>query len=338
MIQKQSRSRCARGGVVGVHAEPICDDDETSRAISAMLRPQVLRCSLLPGAVVAIAVISLVAQCFAPRNAVEAQTQRENDAPGSVQGFSVSKIVQDHSGSGSVTIRITPDGIYATNATLKRVLALAFSIQAERILHEPKWVDSDTYDIEAKLDATDIEQVASMNSAERTRLFRRMLLALLKERCDLRYEYKQAKVHAYALVVARGGPKLHERRPPSSDPPAAGQEDMNGHSIGAPRALYHITVTEEPMSTLATALTQRLNILVLDRTGLSGKYSWHLDWSTDDTLRDTGGGISSPTEPNGLSGPTLETALKEELGLTLRSGKYPLRVVEISSIVRPHDD
>jgi uncharacterized protein (TIGR03435 family) len=69
---------------------------------------------------------------------------------------------------------------------------------------------------------------------------------------------------AYSLIVSDGGPKFRE-----SDP-------ATPHHIAAAKG--RLIVQKVSMSNIARVLTLSLDRLVLDRTGLTGRYTFHLDW------------------------------------------------------------
>jgi len=89
------------------------------------------------------------------------------------------------------------------------------------------------------------------------------------------------------------------------------------------------------MEELAAALTGQEATegrLVIDRTGLTGKYDWHLEWTPAGAQMESNGmGGSSPHS----DAPALFTALREQLGLRLESQKGPVQVVVIDHLAPP---
>lgn len=78
---------------------------------------------------------------------------------------------------------------------------------------------------------------------------------------------------------------------------------------------------------------------MVNKTGLKGRYDFKLSW-TQERLNpqesDTGGGSAQASVPlAGSSGPSLFTALREQLGLKLESRKGPVEVLVIDHIERP---
>ena len=94
------------------------------------------------------------------------------------------------------------------------------------------------------------------------------------------------------------------------------------------------------MANLTTYLSRELSRPVQDRTSLSGRYDFHLDWTPDS------GSCAAPTADDGgpgaavspTNGPSLFTALQEQLGLKLESTKGPVEVIVIDSVEKPDDN
>jgi uncharacterized protein (TIGR03435 family) len=110
--------------------------------------------------------------------------------------------------------------------------------------------------------------------------------------------------------VAKGGPKL---KPTSGDQGSSTNTKPDGTS--------HLISTATTMPLLANYIGNRLQTIVVDKTGLTGSYDFTLDWA--------------PNEAQDSSAPSLVTALHDQLGLRLESGKNPLEVLVIDKIERP---
>ena len=92
------------------------------------------------------------------------------------------------------------------------------------------------------------------------------------------------------------------------------------------------------METLTRLLTSRLGRTVIDQTGLTGRYDFKLDWSPD--MRTTTDDASSNGAQPGLlpaapSGPSIFTAVQEQLGLKLEPQKGPVEILVIDHAERP---
>ena len=93
------------------------------------------------------------------------------------------------------------------------------------------------------------------------------------------------------------------------------------------------------MSGFAQALSLRLGRTVLDKTGLTGKYDFTLQWTPDDAAVSTpsSGAPNEQTAPPASDqfGPSFFTAIQEQLGLKLESQKTPVEVIVIDHVERP---
>src|SRR6185436_7844443 len=133
---------------------------------------------------------------------------------------------------------------------------------------------------------------------------------------------------AYALIVAKNGARLEQ---------ATGAEDRQGITmiVGKPLVARNVS-----MSDLSRILSGRLDRPVVDKTGLSGRYNFTLTW----TPGENEGGLlarlpadvrSQIVVPDAQAGPSIFTAVKEQLGLQLDSARGPVEVVVIDRAERP---
>jgi len=180
-----------------------------------------------------------------------------------------------------------------TNATLADCLKFAYGLVSDEQLAGPDWTKSKTvrFDVIAK----------GPPSTPRDQLLL-MLRGLLQERFKLEMHTERRSFAHYALVVAKGGSKLHEVEP---DP-------MNSHMLYRPGSLTHNRIS---MQTLAMMLSRQTRQLVLEETGLKGVYELKLEWS--------------PEQKDDATGPTLFTAMQEQLGLKLEGRKDAVEVMVI---------
>lgn len=234
------------------------------------------------------------------------------------QKFEVASIRANRSGSGRTTVGTTPGGLYtATNVSLEMLLETAFGVQDFRIVGGPPWLGSERYDISAKA-AT----AAEMNNAQ----LRPLLQALLAERFRLRFRRETRELPVYALVVTKDGPKMALHK---------GGGDSSSH-ISSESGRMVVQSTKLSMAVLADRVGSELRQFVIDRTGLTGEYDFRLEWT-----RGPGEGASLPEMAEnhlGMDGPSLFTALQEQLGLKLIPQKGPVEVIVIESIEKASDN
>jgi uncharacterized protein (TIGR03435 family) len=183
--------------------------------------------------------------------------------------------------------------------TLKLMIAAAYNLSPKAISGGPAWVESDHFDIQALTPGdtrpTQPEQMA-------------MLRQLLTERFKLNFHREEKEFSIYALEVAKGGPKLKESTAPATDPPQLVSTVYPDH--------VHMPARNATMNDF-TYLLQRalLDRPVVDRTGLTGRYDFDLDWAPDETQ--FGGEI--PVAPADAHAPPFFTAIEQQLGLRLEA-------------------
>jgi uncharacterized protein (TIGR03435 family) len=237
----------------------------------------------------------------------------------------------------------TPDGLSIKGIPMQMILREAFRTEDDHVLNAPPWVKSTRYDIEAKVSADDAPKLKDLKMEER----QQMLLPLLVDRFNLKYHHETRELTAYSLVVAKGGVKMKEHPP---DPQVAKATPKDGDADsprGPPRGSRmrmmgpgQVESENTPVKFLAHILSQQLGKSVVDRTGLTGSYDYTLQWTPDDASMPMkggeGGGPPAHDEsapPSG--GPSLFTAVEEQLGLKIESTKGPVDVIVIDHLDLP---
>ena len=225
-------------------------------------------------------------------------------------------------------------GRFAMRAPVRVLIQNAFQLlQDPQLVGGPSWLTSDTFDIDAT--------VAGDPPQDQIPL---MLRALLADRFKLVVHTERRELPIYALVLARRDGKLGARIRPGT----YGCLALRRRAIGAPPpplapsgrvpcVLRHGagSVVGEGISLaqLADHLSPFVNRVVVDQTGLAGEFDFDLEWTPDRSKPDAPQQL--PTIPNG---PSLFTALQEQLGLKLESTRGPVEVLVIDSVERPTPD
>jgi len=169
----------------------------------------------------------------------------------------------------------------------------------------------------------------------------RMLQALLADRFKLKIHREMKQVPDYELVVAKGGPKLKE----STEPAPNGPKGRDGKPIQGGflmmRKSGQITAQLFGMDQLAFFLQGSMGVsrMVKDKTGLTGKYNFTLNW-TPDAAAGAGsveGFKAAPAADDG-NAPSIFTALQEQLGLRLQPGTGTINAVVVDHVERPQAD
>lgn len=233
------------------------------------------------------------------------------------------------------SIDVTPDRFQATDMTLKELIKVAWDLNYgadDQVAGGPPWVASTRFDVDAKEDAGLAAELAKLPQPQRGEAVRAMLRDLITQRFQLRLHHETRQLPVYELVVAKGGPKLM----PAADPAATSKPADRSGTQDPPRRWIRFAGVGElegystDMETLVTALCMQPEIggrMVLDKTGLTGNYDFKLKWTPDIFL--------SASQSAANSGPSLFTALQEELGLRLDSAKAPVDRVVIDGVSPP---
>jgi len=198
-----------------------------------------------------------------------------------------------------------------TNVTLSEWLQFAYGLVSETQVAGPDWIKSRDvrFDIVAKTGPGVSRDDAKL-----------MMQNLLTERLKLSMHHEPREMQFLALVVAKNGPKLAPAK--TDTPPAQIPAQLPGR-------LLHPTMS---MAILASLLSRFERQIVIDMTGLSGPFSIDLQW-TPDALRNRVSQDGAPPLVNGqtvnLDGPSLPTALQEQVGLHLESRRGPVDVLVV---------
>jgi bla regulator protein blaR1 len=213
--------------------------------------------------------------------------------------------------------RIQPDGsLAATGITLKRLMMTAYNAQGFRIVGGPDWVASSRWDLQAKPNRVALPEEV-----------RQMLRTLLEDRFRLRTHAESRKMPVYELAVDSKGSKLPRVKDSETEPVVR-------------VATGSIQLTKATPATFASQLSYALGQPVIDKTGLSGEFDFALEW-TPETGED--GGPTTAGLPPGAKvqpastpdGPSIFTAIPEQLGLRLKSARGPVEVTVIDAAQMP---
>jgi bla regulator protein blaR1 len=257
---------------------------------------------------------------------------QSSDAPVEVPKYEVSTI-KPGTGDGRIMLMFTPDGVSIAGVPMQMILREAFGTEDDRIVGAPAWVKSTKYDIQAKVDPADAPKLDKLKMDER----RSMLVPLLVDRFNLKYHHETRVMPLYALIIAKGGLKMRESKP---DDPA--ENDGHGQHMLRYMGRGHIESTGTGAPLLARILSEQLGRSVVDKTGLAGNYDFTLQWTPDDApppgpggAGGAGGGPPRGDDASDAVGPSLFTAVQEQLGLKLESDKGPMDVIVIDHIDLP---
>jgi uncharacterized protein (TIGR03435 family) len=200
--------------------------------------------------------------------------------------------------------------------TLKLLIAAAYDLNPRTIFGGPSWLESDHYDIVAvtpgELRPTHNEQMS-------------MLRTLLNDRFQLTFHREPKVFSIYELQIAKGGPKLKPTDPHSDVPPSVGPGVVYPQRIVLPGRNATIG---DLASLLQRAILDRP---VVDKTELSGRYDFDLEWAPDETQ--FGGDV--PAASAEAPAAPLFSAIQQQLGLRLVATRGPVDALIVDKAERP---
>ena len=264
------------------------------------------------------------------------------DASNETLSYEVASIKPEKSGSMMFRVLNTPDGFSATT-TVQMLIRVAYGVEDNQISGAPGWVSSEKYNVEAKMDQDTADKLKKFGEAQTEPARRHMLQTLLADRLKLATHRETKELPIYSLVVAKGGLKLHEAKPGDTYP--NGIKGLDGRPAPAGAHLMRmgrgeLTGQSIAMEQIARLLTQQTGRTVVDNTGLKGNYDFTLHWTPDQSapaLNGPGaGGPDSTTSSE--SGPSIFTAIQEQLGLRLESQKGPVEILVIDHVEKPSEN
>jgi uncharacterized protein (TIGR03435 family) len=223
-----------------------------------------------------------------------------------------------------------------TNAPLRMLITFAYDIRDFQLSGGPGWIGSDRFDILAKAERTPgtenvPDDFRKMTDQQRTAAAEQMRLrmrGMLAERFQLTIHRETKDGAVYALIVAKGGSKLQPKEP--GDGP-------QGLRMGRGQ----LTGMAASMQMLTNVLSNQVGRPVVNKTGLDAKYDFKLEWTPDVGSGEGPGGPPPGIEtqpPPKADGPTLFTALQEQLGLRLESQKGPVEMIVIDRVEKPTEN
>lgn len=265
--------------------------------------------------------------------------------------FEVASVKRNTTNSGLSRSADQPDGSYsAVNMPLRTLILYAFRLHPVldrgRVVGAPAWVESERFDITARAPA----------NATADQVWDR-LRTLLADRFKLAVHTEPREGPVYALVLAEEAAAMRPKpssldcsvagglqtslgpqretavRPGAPPPPAVPTRCGLSYAVDANGSL--VIGGAQSMAALARILGRPAGRPVVDRTGLSGLYDFVLRWAPEQR----GNGGAGGAAPAAISdGPSLFTALRDQLGLKLDAQRGPVDVVVVDRVERPTPD
>lgn len=198
--------------------------------------------------------------------------------------------------------------------TLKLLIAAAYNLNPHVISGGPEWLDSEHYDI-AALTPGDVRPTRDEQMG--------MLRKLLTDRFQLQFHREPREFSIYVLEVGKGGAKLRPTAKPEDVPylinvvyPQSIKLPARNVTMGDFAAMLQRAVVDRP---------------VVDKTRLSGRYDFDLEWAPDESQFD--GEI--PAASADANAPPLFTAIQQQLGLKLVATRGPVDALVVDRAERP---
>ena len=216
--------------------------------------------------------------------------------------FETASIKLNVSGDRSSFTRRGVDSLALQNWPLRDIVLKAYDLKSYA-LEAPDWLASRNFDLNAK---------ASGKATEDE--LRQMLQALLKDRFQLKAHPAQKDLRAYVLLPTKGGLKLS----------SVHDNGVFGVDVSRFPDRTRIVCRHCTMDKVAEVLADHVGVPVVDQSGMAEEYSFTLEWSPSQNANDTG--------------PSIFTALNEQLGMRLEPRRMPISILVVDSILRTPSD
>ncbi len=248
--------------------------------------------------------------------------------------FDVVSIKPDKKETGPFTIGfpVDGDGFAVANLPLEYIIRFAYDFErGDLVQGMPDWAKSERYDIQAKVASADLPIWTQLPDDLR----RTMVQAILVDRFKLQIHRAPMGLPIYALQVDKAGSKLKDAKP--GDP-----GEVKGPDGKPIRGMLHtgqgqFTAQDESMADLALYLSDYTGRQVIDQTGLTGRYDFKLQFAPEPGYGPEYRHPSSPPPPDAV-GPSVYTAVQEQLGLKLESTKAPVDGLVVDHVERPAEN
>jgi uncharacterized protein (TIGR03435 family) len=200
------------------------------------------------------------------------------------------------------------------NMNLKYLIQWAWSLQAKQVVGGPPWMDDARYDIAGEIDGDGVPNQGQWKMA---------VQKLLIDRFQIQFHHEKQEMPAFALTIAKGGPKLtpgdgNVRVHQGMGFTGATGKTMYGHGVNASIGDF--------IGELQRILMDRP---IVDETGLTGVYNIRIEFTREDP------GELGATELPDTAAPNLLDALQQQLGLKLERIKAPVDVIVIDHAEPP---
>jgi uncharacterized protein (TIGR03435 family) len=253
--------------------------------------------------------------------------------------FEVASIKPTSSKDSFINLRKGSGRFIAQNTTVKQLILWAYDIQNYQVSNAPGWIGKDRYDIEAK----------TANPKESNDHINLMLQSLLEERFKLKIHCEKREIPTYSLVIAKGGHKLQSVEKENRGTFSGGISPDGKTSISDASAQSNPFKNTPGLANInmlggsdirhfADILSNILPRKVVDKTGLTGRFEISLEWMPDTKPPNVVATSERATTAPEITGPSIFTALEEQLGLKLESDRDQGEFFVIDSVDKPSEN
>jgi uncharacterized protein (TIGR03435 family) len=228
------------------------------------------------------------------------------------------------------------------NFSLRDVIRAAYGAHSDtQVIGGPDALLDTRWDIDAKIGDDDYANMEKLSRDDRYREIHLMLQALLVDRFALKFHAESRELPVFDLVVDKSGAKLLTATPkpppvPANAPADTAKPAQQGTTARIGFHQADVIVAAGTLQTLTAILARQPEVdgrLILDKTGLTGKYTFSLHWQPEHLYADAPG--ARPVSDSDSEGPSLFVALKEQLGLRLKPAKGPVQVIVVDAVSSP---
>ncbi len=253
-------------------------------------------------------------------------TARTELTPAQTPAFEAASVKRRTEPGGGFMGRQPGGRFTAQGVSLQDLIVFAYEVQPYQILNGPRWLDTERWDVTATgAPGSPADVLVALQN-------------LLADRFSLVIRREQRELPIFALVLARTDRQLGPQLKQSAIDCVAAQKEAQKTGVIPPGAkqlciaegrIGSIQVGGSPLAQFAAMLSTRLQRTVVDRTGLTGTWDLMLKYTPEPSQIAAGAlspGQQAVFDPNG---PSIFTAVQEQLGLKLEATRGPVDALVI---------
>ena len=199
--------------------------------------------------------------------------------------------------------------VTGTALTVRDFVTYAYGVRYDQLAGGPDWTGTEHFDLDAKAEGNGVLPLAEA---------RLMLRSMLEDRFHLKAHTETQDAPAYFLTVGKNGSKMK---------PVDAAEKGGAVVRGIDKGMLKLETTKSTLAYLANQLSFTAGRPVIDRTGLTGFFAFTLEWLP-----------ANRPESADLDVPSMFSAVQEQLGLKLESGRAPFEKLFLDSVEKPAEN